>query len=939
MRKIIIGLAALFILIIGVVLFVPGLIPSDVYKEKIETQLSKELGRKVSITGDVKLQTFPLLRAKTSGVTIENYDGFSDKNFLSVEALEARVRLIPLFSKRVEISGFELIKPEISIERRADGQANWEAVNETASDTTKEATGFKRNGGFETLDPQIEAFTLVDGRISYKDNVAGQSYIISDIDGFLSMPGITKPFKLDLALDYDGTRAKIDFSIESIRAFLDGQETPLKTVLESDFAKITIDGKFLASEALDFQGQFSSNISDVNALSKLSPSKIDYIELINSLSASGDANYIDGTFGVKKLDVALQGDGLVANYEGDANLNNTGIKAMGRFDTTLRSVADIAKKAKLEMEYAVLLQTVIAGGNISIDGTTFSVSNLSATAENGAVNGSYSGQLSFKDSPDADGKFTLQIPNLAKVTALLPEPIPYSDAIETLETAGQVTTKGDYFVLSAMTASIAGLLNGTYEGGGQYSLSDREALSLDGKLAANVNNLRALAALNSTELMPNTATGKIFETLAFNGTVSGTTRALTFKNASLNFDDITGKGQATVSLTGAKPLIEANLTLAGLDLRPYMASFSAQNPSGEIQPWSTTPINVDAFKAIDGTFVISTPSITTDRLSLGQTDVTAKLNNGILIADLPNLSLYGGGGRVDVTFDASNATPELTLTAGLNKLNGNKFLNAIAGFTQASGQAKTELSIKGVGRSQAELMKSLNGQGGFNLNSGSIKGIDTAQFLTGLDQALTSRQLPSGIGADYSTAFKDIAALFQIENGVVTINEFNLVSDQVSATGLGKIDLGNQTIDFRFRPKAEGQNANKLASFGIPLKFSGGFGSASAGLDSEFLTEIITARAKAEASARIKDNVKGPIGDILGGVIGSGQTGATNGQSNDTTSPEGAVTNALGGLLGIKTPKPEKADDKNPEETSKEDKEKKAEKSDIEKALGSLFGE
>ena len=79
---------------------------------------------------------------------------------------------------------------------------------------------------------------------------------------------------------------------------------------------------------------------------------------------------------------------------------------------------------------------------------------------------------------------------------------------------------------------------------------------------------------------------------------------------------------------------------------------------------------------------------------------------------------------------------------------------------------------------------------------GSIKGIDTELFLTGLDQALTTRQLPKGIGSEYMTTFRDIAALFKIEKGVVTINEFNLNAEQVSATGLGKIDIGNQTIDF-----------------------------------------------------------------------------------------------------------------------------------------------
>lgn len=945
MRKIILAVIILIALFLGAVLFLPGLIPSDVYKEKIETQLSTELGRDVTISGDVKLQSFPFIRAKTSGVSIKNYDGFTDLELLSIEALEARIRLLPLLSKRVEISGFELIKPVISLERLADGRANWESAEQTqTAEPNAEAAPFKRDGRFENLDPQIEKFTLVDGRISYTDVVAGQSYVLEDIDGTLSMPGLANPLKVDLALDYEGQRSDIEFILDSTRAFLDGQETPLKATLDMGFGTLTLDGDFLESDDLDFQGQLDTNISDISGLSQFSPQDIPYVDLLNSLKAMGDVNYIDGVIRGETLDITLQGAGIVGSYQGDGTLGENGISARGRFDATLDNLADIAQKIDLDNDYATLLQSVSAEGLVTIDGSKVALSDILATAENGSINGTYSGGLTLADAPSANGDFTLKIADLSEVTKRLPEPIPYSQAIKTLDTSGTIKTENQTFILSELETTLSeGLLNGTYQGGGQYALDDSNALSLQGQLNANITDLRALAALGGTQLPPDTESGGvIFDAVSLKGALSGDMRKLTLGKAEVEFDAIQGAGEATILLRGAKPEVTADLLLEGLDLRPYMASYSAQNPTGEIQPWSEAPINVEAFKAINGTFTFSTPNVITDRLSLGQTNINATLQNGILVADLPNLSLYSGGGRVDLTFDASKSVPELTLTAGLDKLNGNNFLTAIAGFTQATGNAKTDLSISASGKSQAEIMRNLNGQGGFNLSSGAIKGIDAAQFLTGLDQALTARQLPNGIGAQYTTAFEDIAALFKIKNGVVSINEFNLSADQVSATGLGEIDLGNQTIDFRFRPRAKGEGANKLAAFGIPLKFSGGFGSASAGLDAEFLTEIITSKAKAEATKRITDNVDGPVGDILGGIIGGGQPTEPESETTDTgtpdadtpaapPTPEQAVTNALGGLLGLPS--------KQQEEKKDEEEEKEDEKSELEKSLGKLFGE
>lgn len=1108
MRKIIIGLAIFVVIAIAALLIIPSLVPSDVYKNQIETQLSKELGRDVAINGEVSLKTFPLIKAKTSGVRIENPEGFSDAAFLSVETLEARIKLFPLLSKRVEISGFELIRPEISLEKRQDGTANWVlASTETAAEIPTEPQGpFQRDGRFTAIDPQIAAFTLTDGRINYRDDSTNYQAELSDINGFLSLPSLSKQMKMDMAFIYEGERIEIDTTFNSPRAFLDGNEAPLTATLKTDFANVEIDGRFLKSKALDFTGNVKSNVSNFASIQSLSPEVLPYIELLTELSANGEMTFQNNVLSVKESDVQIQGeglsaafkgdatlsesplisgnadislsnfkalkpylpedmpaytdllsnltssgaitfqnnvlsvngsdiqingDGLSASYKGDATLSETpvlsgtanvsvtnfaqlepflpedvpslnfmksltastllngtpngfkaeniiadmqgdglsasftgqadysttqtkkaDITATGQFIADIADTATAAKIAQVESPYAALLGALSAKGTLSYNDTILSLNNLESAATNGAINGTYNGALTLAETPIATGDFSLNIPDLSVVAKALPEQNAYAQSVKTINASGRVTTSGDTFSLPVLTADLKdGLINGNFQGNGQYSLSKSDALSLQGKLNTTINDLRKLASLGGTELPTDTSTGTIFDAVSLSGDVNGTTETFTLANADIVFDKIRGKGDVKLTLGGQKPFINATLALEGLDLRPYMASYSAQKPTGQIQPWTDSPLNVEPLKAVNADLVFTTPNIVLDRLSLQQANLTATLRDGLFKANMPALSLYGGKGTVDISFDASKTRPTFDMTASLDDIQGNSFLTAIAGFTNATGIAETKLTLSSTGLSQAEIMKGLNGEGLFALASGEIKGIDTAEFLTGLDQAFKSRALPSGIGATKTTAFNEIKGLFSIENGVVTINDFGLSAVGVAAAGGGTIDLGQQNIDFRFRPRLTGSNASNLANFGIPLQFSGGFGTAKPALDTQFLTKIVAERAKAEAVSRVKDQVKGPVGDILGGLLGGDsqssitqstgtQSGSTGIQQTETPAqprtPEQEITNVLGGLFGSKT---NEADTAKPQAEKDAEEEKKDKKSDLEKALGGLFGE
>ena len=960
MKKIIIGFAVLIILLIIGLIALPSLIPSSVYKENIETQLSRELAREVRVQGEVKLSVFPVIKANTGRVEIDNPDGFTQERFAQMDAMSARIKLLPLFSKRVEIASFTLKNPAINLEKRASGETNW-AFGEDTDPKTESEGPFKRDGRYSHIDPKIGNFTLENAAITYADRQSGTDMALRDVNVSFELPSLSDPIAIDGSLVYNDTPATIGLNLNSIRDFLDGKETPVTLSLKTDFADISAKGRFLAGQDISFDLDAAANVSDIAKLAALSPSEIPNADLLNTAKLSGNYSYDGTVLKAKGADISASGRDFTGAFKGDATLAETPVfdgkvkldaknvaalakdlgqdvkglslldavkfsadlagqakgfkaeninanisgeringtfsgtanyddvlSANGNFSTSASSITDILTALELNIPQAKAIETLDASGQVSLAGETIKLTNVIAKT-GGILNADYKGGATLGEVPAYDGTFNVAIASLSDFAKVTATEVPYSDAIGKITIDGQVSGQGENITLPTLSAALSdGKINGTYDGQAKWD----KGASLDGTLNIDIPSLRAVAKSAGTELPPSTNTGTIFERFSVNGTVKGTPENIQFSQAELLMDSINGRGDFAVDMASTKPFITGVMDLDGLDLAPYMAAYTAQNPTGEIQPWSTAPINTAPLRAVDGDFKLTTPNIKTDRLTMGQSEITSKLRGGVMTTNMPNIALYGGLGRMIATLDGSRAEPQISLDIGLNDINSNSFLASAAGFTQAQGELGSSFKITGRGTSQAAIMKSLNGAGDFNLVDGQISGVDLSALLTGLDQALTSRSIPSGIGPSHITKFKDLTGLVKIENGVTSINKFSLQGLGVLAEGSGQIDLGNQTIDFGLRPRLTGETASNIAAFGIPIEVKGSFGAVKVGLDTNMLGQIAEQRARAEASKLIKNQVGGTVGDILGGVVGG---------TSDTTEPkktEEVVGDILGGLLG-----------------------------------------
>ncbi len=739
-------------------------------------------------------------------------------------------------------------------------------------------------------------------------------------------------------------------------------------ILKAERADIKTSGQHMSSRFIGnadigatpvLDGDIDLNISNVPELSRILELDIEGSQLVQSAAIKAKLNAKDAGFESQNISANISGEGLSASFTGNGSYNGK-LQASGSFTSSIRSIPTLINALSIDVPQASALGNATANGTLNLEGETLDVKISEARTDGENLRASYQGQISkIGEKVSIDGLFDSNVPSLSRLATASNTEIPHATTIETIAATGRITGGPGNLSFSDLEIGLRdGQINGTFSGAATLN----DSFDLNGFLDAEIPSARKLAANAGTQLPPSTASGTIYERVALKGQVTGNPAAIKFADADLVLDAINGGGNFSLDLTSSRPEMTGTLDLGQLDLRPYMAAYTAQKAGQGIQPWSREPINFAALRAMDGNYTIKTPEVLFGRLKMGQTDIDAKVRNGILTARLPEINLYGGLGVMTATVDASGDLPKVKMDVRLEDITTNRFLSSIANFTKLEGTGHTLLEISGEGRSQDEIMKSLDGYGDFEVLNGVISGIDLSQFLGGIEQTLASRAIPKGLGKSYATKFDDIVGKFKIKDGVVSIDSFNLKAFDALASGSGKLDIGNQSVDFGLRPRLTGSSASDFAKFGIPLRLKGNWGSIGAGLDTDMLTNIAAEQAKLRAKKEITNRVGSGLGDVLGSVLGVPKetepvSENTEGTSNTTSSspaqtipsnpqPKTNVVDVISDIIGsessnsqnetetTQTPETDAAETKRPDpEPQKELGEQL-----IEEALGGLFG-
>ncbi|MBS1787631.1 MAG: AsmA family protein [Acidobacteria bacterium] len=776
-------LAGVLVLLFAGLLALPLLVDINTYHNQIASQLEQKLGRKVSL-GKMGLRVFPSIKVTVDDLGIGDDPQVAQADFVRAKSVRLQLGLLKLLSGKPEVSGIELIEPNLTLIKTSADKWNWSTLKplqESGQDSAQPAFDLTiTNGSFKLIDrsstPEVEK-TYTGVNVSLDDFSPRRSF---DFVIGLTMPG-DQTGKLELS----GSAGPIDQK--------DSSQTPIDARLKMDAVELSSlealagmqsphAGKLTADATIS--GKISSGLT---AMGNIKAEQLRLIEGVEPAKQPVQADFKLTAKTEKKPD--NQSEISLKLDQADMKLGNTAVSLTGQINKLPDSPTfDLQLKGD-RMALDSLLESAYAFGFGPPPGTKASGTatvNLKATGDQ--KNFALSGQAEIRD--------------LKFQSASLPQAIQIS---ELKLTADPQTIAASPFraTLSKTIVDFRGLKISDY---GSADKAPRAHLEISTN-GAQVDDLLKIA--ESFGARPDT-TGS--------GTANLTATVDTELGEKAAATQITGQGKVSGARLQPsslkKPLEVANADLAFTGDSARIDNLQAQLGSSQANGWlsvknfnspalgfdlKANQLNVAELQAAladsGQNKKASTPLRGEGQIAVGKlildsitaTDVLSKvvLANNVITFNPLSLKLYGGSYQGSARIDQNGATPEIALNGKFGGLDINQFLSATSG--QASsiyGRADGTVDIRGRNEA-AGMAQSLTGNGFISITNGKFMSFDLMKQVEVLGKLAN---LPTG-GA--GSAFRSLKSNLRFDRGKLTTDGLQLVMDDMQVNGNGWMQLGN----------------------------------------------------------------------------------------------------------------------------------------------------
>ncbi len=181
--------------------------PND-YKGQITAAVQKATGRQLTLDGKLQLAVFPTIRIAVGSATLSNAPGFGNEPMAKIGSAELQLGLLPLLSRRIEISDARLNDLELNLARDARGRNNWQDMS---GGSAAAPAGQGGGGSSSGLELAVGAVELTNARIVWNDAAAGSRWTLTDFgleaQGF--GPGKKFPLNMKFALSGKDVAVKV----------------------------------------------------------------------------------------------------------------------------------------------------------------------------------------------------------------------------------------------------------------------------------------------------------------------------------------------------------------------------------------------------------------------------------------------------------------------------------------------------------------------------------------------------------------------------------------------------------------------------------------------------------------------------------------------------------------------------------------------------------
>jgi AsmA protein len=208
--------AGLFLLVLAALLIVPRFMDGQKYKPHIEKKVLEATGRPFRIGGRLEFSLFPWVGVALSDLHLKNPPGFTEEDCLSIHSFEVRVKLLPLFSRDVQVKRFVVEGLRVAFEKSVAGQGNWDGMGSVSEEVPGKQGGNENTTEVGLLEGlPIDSLAVGECAVKnaffvYIDEAAGVRKEISEVTLRLEDVSLDRPIHLALA----GKAMACPFSLE-----------------------------------------------------------------------------------------------------------------------------------------------------------------------------------------------------------------------------------------------------------------------------------------------------------------------------------------------------------------------------------------------------------------------------------------------------------------------------------------------------------------------------------------------------------------------------------------------------------------------------------------------------------------------------------------------------------------------------------------------------
>ena len=793
-------IGSVFILIVALMATIYAVLSSYDYnklKPRLAQLVMDTTGRELSLGGEVDLAIGFSPALVVTEVSLANASWGSRPKMITVDKLEAQLRLLPLLFREIQLKRIGLAGVDVFLETDPNGQGNWDVI-----------TGGRSVGKASVLKPrdiEIDALRIEKARFTYREGKTGSTkqFTLTGLD--LARKATDDELALDLKAQYNGQPVTLSGKTGLMGTLFAHRRFPLE--LSGTFSKAKVEIAGAIDDVLDLQGivlKAHASGTDLAALEidKNIPlpetSVFDVTALLKGSRESLALKDINGDLSGSGVNLAFSGNvGNVIVFSGvDLHLKGSG-KDLSQVGALIEA------KLPATDEFAI-------EGHLTGAGKALSLADTQGSARRGSLRFTVNGAVQdFFSLGGLDLQSSLTGKDLTGFGDIIGAKLPETDQFEI---QGRLTGSTDVLALQAAKVSAGrGSLRLSLAGAVKDLLTFK-GIDLQTRLSGKeLADLGPFVGVALPELGPFDVKTQL----------TGSANTLAFNALAANIDKSDFKGLAKVTWH-QKPAITLRLASSLVDFTALMKSFEkdAPTPADKAKQkqslFSKDPLPFDVLQTVNADIVMKAENIQAKN---------ARFKFGLL-----TLKLVDGSFRIDKlegTYKDTKFSGHGHITHGTPTLIATKFivqdfdLGSFLKETGVNDEVRSHVDIaadlESRGNSVQSLAAHLDGSIGAVMGQGYL-----TKYLNMLSVNLTQKVLSFWDWArrrpDQAEQINCAVVQFDIKEGVATSQAFVFDSQLAILTGQGEINLASEQIDFLLVPDAKDPS---LLSLSTNLRVSG----------------------------------------------------------------------------------------------------------------------